>query len=436
MSFYRNIRAASYFKKKQEQSKSLVWFICCALFLVIFTACFQTKEKEQVPTIAKTEPVSQLLKPNLKNRTEDGVFSFQDNGVPKINPEILALYENDQIQVSGGDYNVHLTLNKDLQSSAVELLKKYKVAWGSIVAIEPSSGKVLALASHSEKEPYAKPVALRGTFPAASLFKIITSAAALEQSALNPDSVIHYRGGDYTLNYSNYQPDARRDTRLMSFEGALTRSCNPVFARIALQNLSYKTLTSYAYSFGFNNDLPFDCDVERSGFHIGRDNYSVARTAAGFGEVYISPLHAATLIASIGNGGRMMRPYVIDEVSSRSGKSYFKGSEQLIQQTVLPQTAETLLQMMSQTVITGTARRHFVSARNGALRNINIAAKTGTLSGTQPKGLYNWFIATAPIEKPEIAVAALVIDPGNGRINASGLGGMFLEHAAITKVIR
>lgn len=435
MSSYSSENKFSYLKPKTKLQKSLLLFLSCSLFFAVFTAFFRADES----VANQSQPVSLLLKPrkpNLNKNVEEGVFSFQENGVPKINPDILALYENDQIQVSGGEYNVQLTLDKQLQSYALEILKKYKVAWGSIVAIDPKSGKVLALASHSEKEPYAKPVALRGTFPAASLFKIITSAAALERSNLNPQSVIHYRGGDYTLNYSNYQPDARRDNRIMSFEGALTKSCNPVFARIALQKLNYKTLTSYAHLFGFNNDLPFDSDVERSGFHIGQDNYSIARTAAGFGEVNISPLHAATLIASIANGGKMMRPFVINRVSGNQGKVYYMGHQQLIQQTVLPQTADTLLRMMSGTVISGTARRHFRYSRNGALKNIQIAAKTGTLSGKQPKGLYNWFIAAAPIGNPEIALAALVIDPGNGRINASGLGGMFLEHAAITKVIR
>ena len=90
----------------------------------------------------------------------------------------------------------------------------------------------------------------------------------------------------------------------------------------------------------------------------------------------------------------------------------------------LPRRRE-LLKMMAMTVSDGTARRQF--RRSRILRKMDIAAKTGTLSGTSPKGRYYWFVAAAPVDDPEIAIATLVIDPGGARINGSGLGRQFME---------
>lgn len=329
-------------------------------------------------------------------------------------------------QTTTGDI-VYFTPEPDLQAKAEQILKRHHVPWGAIVAVDPSSGKILALASHSEVEPNGDPVALRSTFPAASLFKVVTAAAALEKSSLRPNDQVAYRGGTYTLNNSNYLPDQRRDSLHMSFRSALGKSCNPVFARIGLQSLSPADLLSYAEGFGFNAPLAVNFTLPESRFVLPENDLQQARTAAGFGPVTISPLHAALVAAAIANDGIMMRPRYIDEVRGLDGAMVYRSKSEPLKRVILSSTAEELMDMLRETVETGTARRVFGRAQP-YLRSVPIAAKTGTLSGEDPKGRYLWLIAAAPAAQPEIAVAALVIDPGNARINGAGLGKEFLEH--------
>jgi membrane peptidoglycan carboxypeptidase len=166
--------------------------------------------------------------------------------------------------------------------------------------------------------------------------------------------------------------------------------------------------------------------LQQSTFTVGYYNYDIARTAAGFGSVFISPVHAAMIAAAVGNDGKMLRPYLIDRIEDARGSVTYQSRPTVLKSSVMTSTAEELLHIMKSTVETGTARKHFARFRGGA--TFPVAAKTGTLSGTNPKGLYHWFIATAPVANPSIAIATLVIDPGNARVKAGALGSRFLQY--------
>jgi cell division protein FtsI/penicillin-binding protein 2 len=168
--------------------------------------------------------------------------------------------------------------------------------------------------------------------------------------------------------------------------------------------------------------------LEPSTFSVGYDKYDLARTAAGFGSAYISPLHAALLAAVVGNGGRMPRPYLIERIEDRHGNAKYEVRRETLSTSVSAETARELLSMMRTTVESGTARKHFWLLRKLWGESFPVAAKTGTLSGDDPKGVYHWFIATAPIKDPQLAIAALVIDPGGARVRGSGLGSKFLQY--------
>ena len=356
-------------------------------------------------------------------------IKYQGLDVPKLDSMNSTVIDS---ILSGSAYDqfgdtVRFTIDPALQAKATEILQKSSVPYGAIVALDPRTGRVLALASHSSAEKGPSNFVTRGGFPAASLFKLITAAAAIENSGLGSTDLIKFRGGTYALGKGNYLPDARRDKRFMSFAEALGKSCNPVFARVGVNNLSSNILSRYAENFGFNAALPFEAPVERSEFHNPADTYEIARTAAGFTGANISPLHAAVIASTIANHGRMMRPYIIDRVINDKGEIKYLAQASVLKNVILDATSRELLEMMTATVETGTARRHFAKLRKGLLRNIDIAAKTGTLRGDSPKGIYHWFVAAAPVDNPTIALAALVIDPGNARINGSGVGRQLLE---------
>ncbi len=337
--------------------------------------------------------------------------------------DLLSASEFAKLDTLGLD-GVHLTLDKRLQQRAEKLLKDFRVRYGSIVAIEPQSGRVLTMASHSESEPDSAHLALRATFPAASLFKIITAAAAIEHAGLDRNSVIRYRGGNYTLNRYNFAPSTR-DRKTMTLGLALGKSCNPAFARVALRHLNAQTLSRYAGYFGFNRSVGFDVPLEESSFELPQGDYATARTAAGFQNAKISPLHAALIAASIGNRGVMMRPYIIDRFENES--TAYRAKPTVLGRAVLPSTATEVLGAMESSTTDGTARRQFGRSRNPMVKSMKIASKTGTLSGHDPEGVYHWFVAVAPADNPQIAIAALVINKGRIRVKGTGLGRRFLE---------
>ncbi|MCC6932076.1 MAG: penicillin-binding protein [Deltaproteobacteria bacterium] len=330
--------------------------------------------------------------------------------------------------VNIGEKKVVLTLDVEMQQNAEQLLRVHDVPWGALVALDPKTGKVLALAGYSANEGGVSDIAVRSGFPAASLFKLITASAAIEMAGLNSDDEIKFRGGNYTLSRGNYLPSDKGDRRSMTLATALGKSINPVFGRIALVELERGTLEAYAQSYGFNNEISFDVPTEISRFELADDDFERARTGAGFGNVTISPLHAALITGAIANQGHMMKPYLIDKVYDVQGNNEYEAAESIMKNSVLPSTASELLEAMKSTVTDGTAKRQFIALRNTRWGDIEVAAKTGTLSGTNPKGLYLWFVAAAPVDDPKIAIAALVIDPGTARIKGSALGRKFLEN--------
>ena len=196
---------------------------------------------------------------------------------------------------------VTLTLDPKLQLAAESIISKSRAPHIAIVAMDPYTGRILALADRSQS---IKDLSLHAGFPAASLFKVVTSAAAIDHAALEPSHLVKFRGGTYTLNRWNFNPDKRRDTRGMTLVEALGRSCNVVFARIATAFLPAKVLEDYAKAFGFNRSIPSDLPLSPSHASIPfYDTYQLGRTAAGFGEVRITPVHAAMMMSGVANGG-------------------------------------------------------------------------------------------------------------------------------------
>jgi len=317
------------------------------------------------------------------------------------------------------------TLHPKLQKLAADLVRKADAPHVAIVAMEPSSGRILALAQKSRSIPN---LLTHAGFPAASLFKVVTAAAALEQTKLQPDSTIRFRGGTYVLERWNYLPDPRRDRNSMSIREALARSCNAVFGRIALASLGSDALQEYVRSFGFNQPMKFERPLPVSKAHIpAEDPYQLSRTAAGFGEVNISPIHAAALMSGVANSGVMPRPVLVDSVLSSSGEPLFQSKAEMLRRMTSSKTAEELLDMMESTTTMGTSRKAFMRKNRPVLGDIAVAAKTGTLRGDDPIGLNHWLIAAAPLPNPQISVAVIVIDPRSSKWSASLLGRRMIE---------
>ncbi len=306
-----------------------------------------------------------------------------------------------------------LTLKAGLQARLTRLLADYRVPWGATVLLEPRTGRVLALAEHSQKEPEARGLSLRAMAPAASIFKIVT-AAALLQRGVGPDAEVCYHGGKHGLALRHLADDPRRDRRCLTLASALGRSANAVFAKLADRGLSAELLRSEAERFLWNAPIPFARPIEVSRADIPDDPLSLARTAAGFGPVRLSALHGAVVAAIVANGGVFVPPEIVE-----SAEGVAPPGRPDARRVVDERVAAALGDMMRTTVTEGTARRFFRDRQaRGAFGGLAIAGKTGSLAERDPYRDYSWFVGFAPVDDPQVAVASVVVNERLWRVKA------------------
>ena len=325
-----------------------------------------------------------------------------------------------------------LSIHPGLQAHLAALYARYEVPSGALVAIDPSSGRVLAYVSHS-LDPSAGDLVLDPAPPAASVFKIVTGAALVD-AGVDPDESVCYHGGSSRLAEHNLEDDPARDRTCATLSDAMGGSINGVFAKLADRHIAAPTLERYASAFGFGHALPFDVVTQVSPAEVPEERLEYARTAAGFWHMHMSPLHAALIAATVANGGRMPRATLVDEVIDRSGHRSYRAAPSIFRSVIPASTARAVTRMMETTVTTGTARRHFFDDhRNPFLPGIAVAGKTGSLTASNPYRDYSWFVGFAPADAPEIAVAALVVNEPRWRIKGAYAAREALRYWLVTR---
>src|SRR5437660_4145812 len=326
-------------------------------------------------------------------------------------PQGLELWK--KAKLSGGVYlaktpsgrEARLTIEPKLQGSMEKLLRMYRPVGAAVVALDPKSGKVLALAEYGEA------AVTKQIYPAASVFKIITGAALLEKG-VNPDVETCYHGGVHRLVGKLLEDKPNLDRRCLSLSMALAKSANVVFAKMAVKHLDGESLRKQAERFLFNRPI-WNVPVEQSIANIPDGKLELAKSAAGFGQVKLSPLHAALIAAAVGNGGTAYEPSLVEEIDGDPAAP--GGTSRVLK----PETAAALRDMMKYTVTEGTATASFRERGRSVLGNIEVAGKTGSMSNhRRPYMDYSWFVGFAPADDPKIAVAVVVVNGLKWRIHA------------------
>jgi len=337
-------------------------------------------------------------------------------------PQFNQVQNNQFITPLPDGVQISYSLDVNLQKKIKKVMSKHRLPYGMVVALEPKTGRVLDMVDYSRTERVHKNLNLRASYPAASIFKLITAAAALDQNKVSPETRIAFHGGNSKLGAWNWKENPRRDRDKISIKYALAKSCNVAFAKVALRWLGDQGLKCYAESFWFNKPIPFEFPVEVSRAVFRPDEASIAYTAAGLGEVGLSPLHGAMIASAIANGGVMMVPQIVEKITWENGEAIYTHQEQVLTQVISPQTAQELKEMMAYTVTRGTSRKAFHTRRGTPyIKGISIGGKTGSLRGKEPKGQYSWFVGMAPLEDPEIALAVVIINKPIWQIKASHL---------------
>jgi penicillin-binding protein A len=326
--------------------------------------------------------------------------------------------------VQGG--TARLTLDPGLQKTVAALMKASHLPEAAVVLMDVLSGRLLVYANHVEDGP-DRDLCAEATAPSASVFKIVTAAALVEDAHLGPDTKQCYLGGEQHIAAVDLIEDPRRDKWCTTLAGAMGRSINAVFARLAMQRLSPEQLDAMARRFGYAREVAFDVPVQSSALHVPQDPLEFARTAAGFWNSTLSPIEAAEISLIVARGGETVRPTIVDTIVDARGTEVWKApAAPEPVRAIACDTAEKVATMMQQTVREGTSRRAFHDARGEAfLPGIAVAGKTGTLTDGESRRYYTWFTGFAPM-KPmddlrQVAVAVLVVNRPIWRIKANVL---------------
>jgi len=315
-------------------------------------------------------------------------------------------------KVGKGDTAHPLTLDPSLQDQLTRTLENYRVPFGAVVALDPSTGRVLAMAEHSQVRPDLRGLSVQALFPAASIFKLVTATALLSEG-ISPATGECFHGGKRKLD-EKLLGDSERDGLCYSLSEALGRSANVIFAKMTVKHLTAAKLKAAAESLGFNRPLPFDVPTGMSLAAVPEDTFGLATAGAGFGDVYLSPLHGAVLAAAIANKGVWHVPFLI----SREGAA-FDAAANPGQRVMTEAQAEALTGMMEETVTHGTARRVFQERGHHVPGAVG---KTGSLADKNPFRDYSWFVGFAPRDNPKVAVAAVIVNEPLWHIRATWLG--------------
>lgn len=295
-----------------------------------------------------------------------------------------------------------LTISPSLQRTAESVMAEHHLPEAAVVLMDVETGKILVYASHLEKGP-KRDLAVEATAPAASVFKMVTGTALVERAGLGPDERQCYSGGEQKLMLADLTPDPRRDRWCTTLAGAMGRSINTVFARLAVAHLKPAMLDETAKTLGFTQPLPFDLPVQPSAAHFPEDTLGFARTAAGFWSTTLSPIHATWLSAAVARGGEPVRPVLVADVVD-DGKVEWTAPSSLAQKRVMkPETAHAITTMMDNTVADGTSYRAFHDGKGRSfLPGIPVAGKTGTLTDANAQRYYTWFTGFAPSRAIEV----------------------------------
>jgi cell division protein FtsI/penicillin-binding protein 2 len=310
-----------------------------------------------------------------------------------------------------------------LQHEMGELFKSYKPDYGAFVAMDASTGRVLSMVSYTANGNVPQNLATRASFPSASVFKVVTAAAAIEQKNFSPESVISYNGRNHTLYKSNiFKDHLNRWTRYITLKEAFARSINTVFAKIGAFTVGPFNMRNYAERFGFDRKILADFPVEEGHASLPDDQWGLAEASSGYTvENTMSPLQGALIAAAVANDGVMMQPYLVESIFDGQGEQIYSADPQVEEVSVDSKTAAEIRVLMKETVAHGTSSKSFRGFFKHGFAELEVGGKTGSLTGTLPPGKYDWFIGFARNGKRKIAVAALTIHEKLWRVKSSFL---------------
>jgi peptidoglycan glycosyltransferase len=327
-----------------------------------------------------------------------------------------------------------IVTNIDADAQRLALAELEEAGFGAVVAIEPGTGAIKAMASNAPLDPNRVPFdfeqlsqneierplvnrATQGLYPPGSTFKVVTAAAGLDSGAITPESTIN-SPGTLEVEGTPLQNDFNQDFGSIGLDTALTNSVNTWFGQLG-QQLGNDTLFQYMERFGFNAtpaiDLPEDeveesgvWDIENEELLTAADPVDLARLAIGQERLLTTPLQMAQVAAAVANGGKLMKPQIWKRVVDPDGRVTDTMDPSVYSEPISEETAAELTTAMEGVVSEGTGT-------NAAISGVPVAGKTGTAETPGNKACGGgveenqaWFIGFAPADDPQIAIAVSI----------------------------
>ena len=346
------------------------------------------------------------------------------------------------------------TIDLDTQRAAVDGLAG---KCGAAVALEPSTGRVLALASAPTFNPNlvetdfesieaitapckpASPLldrATAGRFVPGSTFKVITASAAIDTGRFTPESVFEDPGfctlfGKQVFNFADQSGPEEFGT--ITLADALENSVNSVFCNLG-KELGVDIVLEYAKRFGFYERPPIELPAEEvliSGlYRRGRlfdpaspSEVDPGRLAFGQERLVVTPLQMALVAAGVANGGVVMEPKLVERIVAPDGNVIQGFDPEEWKTAIKPSTAAAVTAMMVRVVEGGTGTA-------AQIPGVSVAGKTGTAETGVSGHNHTWFIAFAPANDPQVAVAVALSDQsGTGGVTAAPIARSIIEAA-------
>ncbi len=342
-------------------------------------------------------------------------------------------------------HNIYLTIDQNLQHRTEALLEGVV---GAAVAIEPTTGKILTLASSPSFDQNSfvggitrvqwkslithpfRPMsnrAIQGEYPPGSTYKVITALAGLQEGVIDDKSVFHCPG-HYRFGNRIYRCWKKGGHGKVDIVKAVEESCDVFFYQVGLR-LGVDRLAWYAKAFGLGSPTGVQLDHEAHGL-IPTAAWKKKRTgvpwqegetlsiAIGQGFNLATPLQMAVLAAAVANGGHRYRPLILDNIKLVDGQTLQKNEPKLIGKLPVSPAHLELVKLGLWKVVNGETG----TARGSRLAGIDISGKTGTsqvISRKENESMaeedmpahlrsHAWFVAYAPSEKPTIAIAVVI----------------------------
>lgn len=313
------------------------------------------------------------------------------------------------------------TLNFQMQKAAYEALGEYR---GAVIALEPSTGKILTMVSKPDYDPNlidqnwsgisesGESVlvnrATQGLYPPGSTFKIVTLLEYLREG-YDLNTWNYECTGSYTKDGVSISCYHGSSHGTLDLKTAFAKSCNGAFAKIGME-LDPAAFRETCEKLLFCKELPVELPYKKSSIAIaqGADTGTIMQTAIGQSTTEVTPMHMALLTAAIANGGNLMKPYIIDSVENYTGEQVKKYMPSSYGKLMSAEEAGILTEYMTETVLSGTGRKLQSEAYTAA-------GKTGTAEYTSDKSKsHAWFVGFSNVEDPDLVVCVLVESAGAG----------------------